>query len=135
MSGCHDSEPAKIVIAHQLPEGKTIEFCIWCREDIPCGCALEMVRHVQDKLESHTKWAQRYVDDFNKRLIEINLHYWNLKVFVDEIVNINQNKRPHKCPVCEGFGKTERARKNGDCEGMPLTFDCIACEGKGIIIC
>jgi len=50
----------------------------------------------------------------------------------------NVDKKPHKCPVCDGCGRvlTEAAKVAWDDvfrAGLPTSKDCHSCEGKGII--
>jgi hypothetical protein len=51
---------------------------------------------------------------------------------------IANDKVPHKCPVCNGTSRVSTAVAKADFDGalramLPLTRNCEACEGKGIV--
>ena len=58
-------------------------------------------------------------------------HLEQLEKIEDMERQIYSNKKPHKCPVCEGEGKKKIKYLS---DGRPLiVIDCISCEGKGIV--
>ena len=63
------------------------------------------------KIENDIKVLRETIDDLSK---------WRkgIKILCD------QSKKPHKCPVCDGYGTRDRAG---------LEFPCDACGSKGVI--
>ncbi len=135
MSGCH------------VPEDKE-EICIWCKEEIPCGCALAMVRDLQDRVEKLEELNQQCFDAnpikmieerFNKieeRMNILMLDQHNLKSLLESLAEEIGSKKPHKCPVCDGRGhslKHENETVEKICTVSIVFAPCHTCESKGIV--
>jgi len=110
------------------------------------GRALHTLSEENEKLETllNRKWNEN--SELSKRLLELercidymkendvnrNTHYLSQFERIDEIVNLikennmRDRRKPHKCPVCDGYGKILSliAQESNKCN---------ACEGKGVI--
>lgn len=64
------------------------------------------------------KKIQKDILVLRETIDEINKWKKSVKILCD------QSKKPHKCPVCDGYGTRERAG---------LEFPCDPCQTKGVI--
>ncbi len=81
-----------------------------------------------DKLEeekAQAKEVTEYYFEINRRLKEIE----NWKDFIMKSIVFSKDKKPHKCPVCEGKCKKMFELPSGGY----YEIDCKSCDGKGIV--
>lgn len=90
------------------------------------------------KWNANSELSQRFIElerciDFMKENdVNRNTHYLSQFERIDEILNLikegnmRDGRKPHKCPVCDGYGKILSliAQESNKCN---------ACEGKGVI--
>lgn len=58
-----------------------VEYCIWCRQETPCECAMAMVRNMDDRVSSleatvKKNWEWEYAQDksFGERLMKLEAY-------------------------------------------------------------
>lgn len=94
------------------------QVCFYsCRQYRPFAGGQPTVIYLENKvMEERIKKIEEQIKDLNES-------YQGLAAELRHIMD-NLNKKPHKCPVCNGFGLRERST---------LPFQCDPCEGKGIV--
>jgi len=100
----------------------TAETCVWCDQESQC------VRDIQELIKS--------MNDRYFTLAEMIKHNWEATYRRDESLSkllmelevcdglLKVERKPHKCPVCEGRRTILEAHRILNCE---------SCEGKGIV--
>lgn len=89
----------------------------------------------QVRLNDLEKEIQFILDDPEKKTTFIHqLSLLNKRLTKIEIENeeIRNRKKPHKCPVCDGYKSTNKKIENDFGLGE-IIYECKSCEGKGIV--
>lgn len=126
---------------------KYLENNLQIKDNIPLSIQHEI------KFEEWDKGMVKIVERLNKLEEEIEINddscedaYFELKNSIDsltemykelslkhvKLIDIELNKTPHKCPVCDGIGMVKSYMGIKDISGC-AGFECNACEGKGIV--
>lgn len=104
MSGCHNPDS----LLHDLNHGLAKCF--------------ERVEKLEDKLEEESDNIEQHAEFINniyKKINKLEREIQNMGT----AISIKYDKKPHKCPVCEGMGGFLSTEPNM----------CPACDGKGIV--
>lgn len=99
----------------------------------------EKIRQMQVDYETHCEAILALEEKMKKLQEEVGNVSYLVGVQQGKAIGSFYPKQPHKCPACNGFGKRydsnaiEHGKDKMGYYGKHET--CIACEGKGIIIC
>jgi hypothetical protein len=83
------------------------------------------------------KWAASYDSKsavwILKERMEILENSFNKleQLVYDEKEKFRENKKPYKCPICEGYGFNKNVNLMSN--DQPVNVDCFSCQGKGIV--
>lgn len=128
----HDSDVARDIIFEGARANEKIRQ-IESDCDQHCG-AISVLERKVEALES-CKLTQELDPQVWKHLTE-RIDKLEQSILETRILFINQlgnDKKPHKCPVCEGSCMRPNPLNSIENAKMPVNLDCIVCEGKGIV--
>lgn len=139
MSGCHPMKKLPDILDEDVsPMVKQIqtlqERCHYLQEELEkltLGTASDSVSFNErlDKLESKTMFMIG-IEQHMKRDRWITQQIDRL----DSVINSLSQKKPHKCPVCDGTRFSEVQIWNRHTNEIKKELgSCISCEGKGIL--
>lgn len=155
MSGCHPTEIQKCEmhsIAYENYFGDWI--CPKCHLERssevgelekPVSPMVEQMQRLEERIKELEDWTRTDEEVIYARIKELTDHKnyqtdENRKIsrHVDEleksfkvVLQFQENKKPHKCPVCNG--KCSTTLKELTCGTPFIVMPCSSCEGKGIV--
>lgn len=100
------------------------ESQMWATHESMINGITELKKKVKDLEEKVNLHHYELTIEILKRIEELERYLTGAPNFVTPSSN---SKFPHKCPMCEGFGKTY-----SDFSGLNMAI-CNSCEGKGIV--
>lgn len=103
MRDCHVPEGVDLDYTDCLGRKGKLEYCTACK----CGhvAIVNCARYLKMKIK------------------ELEESYQGLSAELRYLLDKKNEKKPHRCPVCDGFGELILVEKN----------TCHACEGTGIV--
>lgn len=130
MSGCHNPNTDSCKCVFCLEKRiKDIEYRLNAIVKLPneLDIRLQDVERITDKLgDSFVKMKKEW-----EQKLDIDYKKW-----CEYFSEVYPQKKPHKCPVCDGSGIITTCRVVGGYSGIITSNSenkCNACEGKGII--
>lgn len=96
---------------NNVKESLRVALCSLCEVEVPCKCIGQRIRDLENKIK-------KFENDFEQKL-DVDYKKWIAYYNV-----VHPKKSPHKCPVCDGLGKTDVLLPDACCN---------ACKGKGVV--
>lgn len=90
------------------------------------------------RLEKLEKWKEVAIDkniqDLNRiKELEKSILNWEEEFYFIQGKIRSHDKKPHKCPVCNGLGNRTLCKSDDYYAYEPFNEDCISCEGTGVL--
>ena len=91
-------------------------------------------RELREKIEGIYVSTQFDIDRITGEIDKLKLEIKEIKRFQDIThLEYKSNKKPHKCPVCDGKVLNEIKIQRTESGRDKLVLECHACEGRGIV--